>query len=207
VPAVAGTAYVQDTMYLASSDKMQIKGLNNSMDEKQLVSDFQKNKNADAYEQIYDAYVDSIFSRCLYILGDKDIAEEATQDTMVKVYYALGRFEGRSSLKTWMYRIATNHCFGVLKKRRELSYEELSEEGAQFENDENIYETLADQSQVTDVLSLLSKDIRAILLLKYVDGYSYQEVAVISQLSPSAVKMRIHRAKQEITALKNQGRI
>lgn len=177
------------------------------MEENRIILQFQHTRDRDAYEHIYDTYVDMVFSRCLFILDDKDLAEDATQETMIKVYFALEKFEGRSSLKTWIYRIASNHCFGVLKKRRESSYEALLEDGVQFEDTEDIYQTLTDQSQVTDALSLLSKDIRAILLLKYIDGYSYEEISEIAQVSPSAVKMRIHRAKQELAALKDQGRI
>ena len=121
------------------------------MDETTAVVQFRKTQDSSAYEHIYDAYVDIVFSRCLYILVDKDVSEEATQDVMVKVYFALEKFEGRSSLKTWMYRIATNHCFRVLKKRKELSYEELIEDGVQF-GDDNMSDDILeeDTSSTTD---------------------------------------------------------
>ena len=177
------------------------------MDERTLVAMFQEGQSTEAYEHIYDTYVDMVFSRCLYILVDTDMATDATQDSMVKIYFALSKFEGRSSLKTWIYRIATNHCFGVLKKRREVSLEELEDSGVEFKDDADLYTTLENASQVTNVLAQLPKDMRAVILLKYADGHSYEEVAAICQMSPSAVKMRIHRAKQELLALREQGRI
>jgi RNA polymerase sigma-70 factor (ECF subfamily) len=177
------------------------------MDEQSMIRKFQVHNSAEAFEAIYDTYIDMVFSRCLYILGEQSLAEEAAQDTMVKVYFGLTKFEGRSSLKTWIYRIATNHCFGILKKRKELSYEELKEEGVQFSDDNDLYKTLEDRSQVTDLLSQLPKDMRGLLVLKYADGYSYEEISHISGLSESAVKMRIHRAKLELKALHDIGRV
>tara|TARA_B100001939_G_scaffold296798_1_gene270947 strand:+ start:286 stop:1059 length:774 start_codon:yes stop_codon:yes gene_type:complete len=190
-----------------ASDKCHLPILNIGMDEQSMIKKFQSTQNPEAFEAIYDTYIDMVFSRCLYILSERSLAEEAAQDTMVKVYFGLAKFEGRSSLKTWMYRIATNHCFGVLKKRKELSYEELKEEGVQFSDDGDVYKTLEDKSQVTNLLSRLPKDMRGLLVLKYADGYSYEEIAVISGLSQSAVKMRIHRAKLELRALHNTGRV
>lgn len=170
------------------------------MDEQALIAKFQENKDQQSYEQIYDVYIDMVFSRCLFILGDHDLASEAAQDTMVKVYFALEKFEGRSSLKTWIYRIASNHCFGVLKKRKEVSYEEMKESGMQFSDDSDLYETLATRSQVTNLLAELPQDMRALLILKYNDGYSYDEIAEQTGLSVSAIKMRIHRAKEQLQA-------
>lgn len=172
------------------------------MDEKILIAEFKKTNDSQLFEQIYDQFVDVVYSRCLYILKDFDDASEATQDTMVKVYYALAKFEGRSSLKTWIYRIATNHCFGLLKKRRELSYEELEVDGIQFANDEDELEKIMGEDEVKTLLGQLPKDSRGLLILKYIDGYSYDEIADITQLSPSAVKMRIHRAKETLVHLR-----
>jgi len=159
------------------------------------------------FEQIYDQYINLVFSRCLYLLQNQTLAEEATQDTMVKVYFALPKFEGRSSLKTWIYRITSNHCFGILKKRKEVSYDALLETGIQFEDGDNFYITIENQSQVTNILRTLPKDIRALLMLKYVDEYSYEEIANITGLSESAIKMRIHRAKETIKALKESNNV
>jgi RNA polymerase sigma-70 factor (ECF subfamily) len=172
------------------------------MDEKTLIAEFKNNKDPLIYEQIYDQFVDGVFSRCFYILKDADLAAEATQDTMVKVYYALEKFESRSSLKTWIYRIASNHCFGLLRKKREVSYEELKEDGVQFRSSEDMLDTIMKADDMSSLLAELPKDVRGILMLKYMDGYSYDEIAQISGLSPSAIKMRIHRAKESLTNLK-----
>lgn len=177
------------------------------MEEETLIQRFKNGRNPQAFEQLYDTHIDGVFSRCLYILQNSDLAEEASQDIMVKVYFGLSRFEGRSSLKTWIYRIASNHCFGVLKKRKELSYEELGEEGIQFTDDVDLYTIIENESQVTNLLSQLPKDVRGLLLLKYMDGYSYEEVSNITGLSSSAIKMRIHRAKETLLALKEEGRV
>jgi RNA polymerase sigma-70 factor (ECF subfamily) len=172
------------------------------MDEKALIAEFKKSRDPQVYELIYDQFVDGVFSRCFYILKENDLAAEATQDTMVKVYFALDKFEGRSSLKTWIYRIASNHCFNLLKKRHELSYEEMKEDGVQFSNNEDILETIMNEDEVLSFLSELPTDSRALLILKYADGYSYDEIAEITELSPSAVKMRIHRAKEALVLIK-----
>ena len=171
------------------------------MDEKALIAEFKKTNDPQLYEQIYDQYVDVVYSRCLYILKDENQATDATQDTMVKVYYALPKFESRSSLKTWIYRIATNHCFGLLKKQRAVSYEELADEGLQFESDENVLQQIMVQDEVSTLLAELPRDQRAVLVLKYADGYTYDEIADITQLSPSAIKMKIHRAKETLKHL------
>ena len=70
-----------------------------------------------AYEELVRRHEGTLYAVCLRLVGNRQDAEDVSQDVMLKVYAKIGRFEGRSSFKTWLLRIATNACTDRLKKR------------------------------------------------------------------------------------------
>jgi RNA polymerase sigma factor (sigma-70 family) len=165
-----------------------------------LVQKFKKTGDRECFEQLYNKYTDIVFRKCLSYLKSKEEAEDAAQEIWVKVFFALPKFEQKSSFSTWLYRITVNQCINTLKKRRVfVSLDQLSEEGFDVKDEqEDISSIISDKHQVTKALSLLSKDMKALLLMKYVDEYIYEEIAEVTGLGESAIKMRVTRAKKQL---------
>ncbi|MFH0972934.1 MAG: RNA polymerase sigma factor [Patescibacteria group bacterium] len=161
---------------------------------------FQTNQEKESFEKLYDKYIDIVYRKCLSYLENYEDAQDAAQEVWIKVYFALSSFERRSVFSTWLYRITVNYCITALKKRKYFfSLNELEEAGFEIEDlYPNIEILISNREDVTKVLSVLSKDMEVLLLMKYAEGYTYDEIAQITGLGVSAVKMRIARAKKQL---------
>ena len=157
------------------------------------------------YALIVRKYQSRIFSLCVSMLSDASLAEDAAQEIFVKAYRSLSRFQGHSSFYTWLYRIASNHCLDLLRKKsrnKTQSWEALVEEKG-----EQIHELLtasgkeeasAESSELIQrVLSCLSPEYRLILVMREIEGLSYQEIAASLHCSLDAVKARLRRARED----------
>ena len=134
------------------------------------------------------------------------LAEDAAQEIFFKAYQALKSFRGQSAFSTWLYRIASNHCLDLLRKRqreRTESWEALIEEsGEQFHElltaSPDPKTTLANTELVQRALAQLSPDYQLILTLRETEGLSYEELAEALHCSLDAIKARLRRARQEL---------
>jgi RNA polymerase sigma-70 factor (ECF subfamily) len=164
--------------------------LQNPPDE-ELIRSFVQTRSKQAFESIYDRHASFVYRKCLFLTENEQDAQDLAQDIWIKVYFALDGFRFESSFLTWLRRITINRCFNYLKtKGRFISSEDVEEAGIQ--------PTINNHLDVTKLLSQLSKETRVLLTLKYVEGYSYEEIAEIATMGVSAVKMRLNRAKEEL---------
>jgi RNA polymerase sigma-70 factor (ECF subfamily) len=171
-------------------------------DEKQLVLAF-KNGDSGAYDAIHARYGSRIESVCRRMLGNQDDAKEATQETFLRVYQALPRFNGRYQLGAWVARIATNVCLDQLrsKSRRPGDNAPLelidAETSAVSDLDpELISIRRAESRRVRKVLASLPPMHRAAIVLRDFEGFTYEEVATSLGITDVQVKALIHRARQ-----------
>lgn len=159
------------------------------------------------YANFVRRYQERVLRLCLSMLGGVSESEDAAQEVFIKAYKSLSGFQGDSSFATWLYRIASNHCLDLLRKKSRHkidSWETLLETQG-----ESIYKLLASPSAlpvsledaeiVQQVLSRLDPDYRAVLALREIDGLSYQEIAEVTNSSLDSVKARLRRARQELT--------
>lgn len=158
----------------------------------------------DAYEVLVRRYEAKVRRLCVSMLSDPAEADDAAQEIFLKAYRSLDRFRGASSFSTWLYRIAANHCRDCLRSRsREASesWEALLEE--QGDRIERLLSTppAADTSGEADlvrrVLAQLSPDHRLILVLREVEGLSYEELADTLHCTLDAVRGRLSRARED----------
>ncbi len=151
-----------------------------------------------AYEALMRKYERLLFSVCYRMLNNRADAEDACQDVMLKVYATLSRFEGRSSFKTWMMRVATNTCLTAIdkKKRRRDGRtrwsDETSGDHVTFINTANF--------DVATLLDTVRPEDREVLTLRYIADLSLQEIADATELTLSAAKMRLYRATEQLQA-------
>lgn len=161
------------------------------------------------FEEIYRIHQHAVFNLCLHYLQNQQEAEEATQDVFVKIYFNIGNFEGKSSLKTWLYRIVINHCLDLLRNRKRRNRLAVITHMFPGKSDTPIEVPHFDHPGVLledkESLELLFKQInqlpdnqRTAIILKYIDDLSQQEIASIMALSEKAVESLLQRGKQKI---------
>ncbi len=152
-----------------------------------------------AYEALMRKYDGLLFSVCLRMLNNRADAEDACQDVMFKVFGTLPKFEGRSSFKTWMMRVATNTCLTLIdkNKRRREGRNRWTEETA----DEHVTYMSTAKYDVTTLLDSVKAEYREVLTLRFVADLSLQEIADTCEISLSAAKMRLYRATEFMQSL------
>jgi RNA polymerase sigma-70 factor (ECF subfamily) len=148
-----------------------------------------------ALERFFHAYQAQVYTLCLRMLGRAEEAEDATQATFVQAFRALARFQGRSSVRTWLYRIAMNEALMLLRRRRHAP---LALDADFMIADDTLH--VAERVAIQTALAQLTADHRAILVLRYWEQLDYEEIAAVLNLSLSAVKMRLSRARDAFRA-------
>jgi len=162
------------------------------------------------FARLVDAYSDNIYRVALKILNDPQDAEDVLQETFIKALRALPAFEGRSSLSTWLYRIAVNESLMLVRKRQPnvFSIEAEKEEGeGQVEPIEIVDWCCLPESEFLNAearqflnaaIEHLSLALRAVFVLRDLEGLSVKETAEALSLSESAVKTRLLRARLKL---------
>jgi len=151
---------------------------------------------------LYQKYKGPIFSYIYYLSPNHAEAEEICQDVFLKVYLNIDKFEGRSSFKTWIYRIAKNTFleFKRKNKREVLSYEVSLLEKANT-NDKSIPEShllnMESNRLIQKTLNNMNEKYRSFIVLRDIQNLSYQEISEITDTKLNTVKVSIYRARKE----------
>ena len=162
-----------------------------------------------AFREIVERYQSKVFSIIHGIVRQRNDVEDIAQQVFAKVYLSLKSFDFRSSLITWIYKIAVNECFDYLRKRkvRKLVYEsDLSEdEVRRVENTEPHIDrqapadtALAQRDYVIKLLTRVSEEERMLLMMKEVEGYSVEELAERTGMNENTIKVKLFRARQKL---------
>jgi RNA polymerase sigma-70 factor (ECF subfamily) len=168
-----------------------------------------KKQDREAFAQLVDLTSAPIYRLALRMLNDEQDAEDVLQETFIKAYQALPGFEGRSSLKTWLFRIATNEALMLLRKRKpQQAVMEIDREDEEVEEPKEIVDwccipepelmTLETRKKLEEAASHLSEGLRAVFLLRDVEGLSGEETAAILNVSVDVVKTRLLRARLKL---------
>lgn len=157
-----------------------------------------------AFEQLVLRYQDKIYNLCRYMLHDADEARDAAQDAFVKVHSSLKSFSPDASFYTWLYRIAVNTCLDYGRKSRPELFEEdsaVDDLPSGQPSPERLYESKETGQLVQAALRRLPEKLRAAIVLKEVEGLSYEEIGDALGTSLGTVKSRISRARDELRKL------
>jgi len=169
------------------------------IDDEHLIRRF-RSGDVSAFEELVRAYQDRIYNLCRYMLRSPLDAQDAAQDVFLKAYKGLEDFKPNSSLYTWIYRIAVNTCLDYKRKsRREaLKHKSLAETSPAAEPiSTQIHNSKEASEAIQQALAELRENSRAVLVLREIEGLSYEEIAEVLSASVSAVKSRLSRARQE----------
>jgi RNA polymerase sigma-70 factor (ECF subfamily) len=157
-----------------------------------------------AFEKLVLRHQRRVVANCRYITRDANNAEDLAQEVLVKAFFGLRGFEGRSTFGSWLKRIKINHCLNYLKKQAGRSYVGVEERDVEEFDQLKVHATaeqqagaISDRQLISQVLDSMSNTLRIPLLLCDMDEFSYEEVAESLRISLSAAKMRIKRAREE----------
>ena len=151
----------------------------------------------DAFEELVRRHRLPVYRVALRMLGDEGDAEDATQDAFVQAWRRLAGFRADAAFSTWMYRIVTNRCLNLLRARRRT--EPLPEtQEAPTSRPDRITEARWQVEDLKRAIARLTPEQRGPLVLRELEGCSYEEIAQALELSIPAVKSRLHRARLEL---------
>lgn len=163
-----------------------------------------KQGNQDAFAELVYNYQDAVYNLTYRMLGERAEAEDAAQETFLRAYLHLYRYDAERSFKTWLLSIASNHCIDRLRKRRIrwLSLDDPlpSESALALSSPEPTPEEWSLSKErgqnIQRLLDELAPEYRAAVVLRYWYDYSYIEIAQTLETTESAIKSRLFRARQ-----------
>src|SRR5205085_1413099 len=151
-----------------------------------------------SFDQIYDEYKTPIYNYVYHLVGDREQADDLTQDTFLKAFRALPKMDANLKLSAWLYRIATNTAYDALRRRKLIAWlpwQDLDHEPADVESADP-QEMYGTTELVRAALRRMPQQYRAALLLYTQEGFSYSEIAQALNIAESGVKMYLSRARQ-----------
>jgi RNA polymerase sigma-70 factor (ECF subfamily) len=169
-----------------------------------------RRREAAAFQQLVETYSPRIYNLALKMLGNPDLAEDILQETFINAYKAIDRFEGRAHVSTWLYRIAHNAVLMRLRKEKrapdiqslddELDLDTLTiTDGRQDAPERRLLQAELIQ-KMDQALAELSETLRVVFILRDIEGLSTVQTAEALDLSETAVKSRLHRARLALRA-------
>jgi RNA polymerase sigma-70 factor (ECF subfamily) len=160
----------------------------------------------DGFSELYQAHSREIYYLTLRLLGDDAKAEDATHDVFLKAFKKWDDFRGDASARTWLYRIAINHCSNLRQSWHSRNLVTNAADAiwenaaAQYDSPLRVLETKELGERIQRTLDNLPEEYRLLLLLVANEELSYDEIANLTGQSPDAVRGKLHRARKAFAA-------
>jgi len=163
----------------------------------------------EAFGEIVELFKDKVFQLCYRMLGNRHEAEDIAQEAFVRAYVNIHSFNQSRKFSTWLYRIATNLCIDRIRKKKpdyfldaELAgtegltmYSQIASEGKSPDSE---VETMELQEIVQREILRLPDKYRVVIVLRYIDDLSLNEISEVLEMPLGTVKTRIHRAREAL---------
>jgi len=178
-------------------------------DEQTWVAQAQQGSN-EAFTRMVETYQTPVYNLCYRMLGEAESAEDAAQETFLRVFQHLNRYDPKRPFATWLLSIAAHYCIDRLRRRKLaiFSMDEADESEAGFElpdpaspNPEVESVKKEERDHMQGLLHHLDATDRAAIVMRYWSDFSEAEIADALHLTVSAVKSRLHRARRELAGL------
>ncbi len=155
-----------------------------------------------AFQLLFETYKDKVFSIAVYSSGgDRALAEDVTQQIFLKLFTAIRQFRGDSEFTTWLYRLVVNACTDEARRRRRfLPWGEtvVVSKSSEKKPQEKQYARTEIAEAVQAAIAELKPKFRLPILLKYVEGLSYEEIASVMGCSKGTVASRLNRGHSQL---------
>ena len=166
----------------------------------------------EAFDEVYGRFGGMVYNLALRLAGNREEAADLTQEIFLRVFRHLGSFGGRSTLKTWVFRIAVNHCRDRLSRHYPAmqSIDAEPEEGGVSLADpargpEDLAVAADEGRRVMAGLSRIAPVFREAVVLRDLEGLSYEEIAEVLGVRVGTVRSRIARGREQLRTLLEEG--
>ncbi len=165
----------------------------------------------DAFKDLVEKYQRKVYSICYGMLKDSESSMDVSQEVFIKVYRYIGKFNRDSSFYTWLYRITVNMCIDHIRKNsrvKQVEYDDALSHDGEVDGEEHIlpstlglhpdkvYGRKELRQKMLEALETLSEKHRTILILREVEGLSYEEMADVLNISKGTVMSRLYHARR-----------
>lgn len=173
-----------------------------NLSDQEVVERFMDTQKPRYFDALYDRYSSKVFSKCLAILRDRGMAEDATQDIFTRIFTKLSTFNVEAKFSTWIYAITYNYCIDLVRKQKRLPVDSNDEMGnlnipTEDSNADKFF-LEAEFARIKVAMDKLPVDDREVLMMKYKEDMSIKDICEVLDKSESAIKMKILRAKQKV---------
>ncbi|GAB6475755.1 MULTISPECIES: sigma-70 family RNA polymerase sigma factor [Bacillus] len=165
-----------------------------------MIEAFEIEDKEDLIDEIMNKYGQEVLQLVYSYVNNKEVAEDVTQDIFVKCYKSLHTYKGNSNLKTWLWRIAINHCKDYLKswynKKVIVTEDDFTYMESQKESVEQIVIQNAEDSRLASAVMSLPIKYREVIYLFYYEELSIKEIATVIEVKGNTIKTRLKKAKE-----------
>lgn len=174
--------------------------------DEEIVRKIRTGKEIELYSIIYKRYSPKVLDKCYSLTHSRELAEELTGDILSKAYEKLDSYKGNSSFSSWLYSVTYNHCIDWLREKKKLHYPEWNSSNELPEIIDETYDQDKDISyeRLMSLLDQLHTEEKALIMMRYFDEMSLQQIAEALRVTESAAKMRLKRAKARLLFLYNK---
>lgn len=173
--------------------------------DEQLVAHFIETQKNLYFEQLYDRYSDKVYRKCLSFVKDDAKAEDFTHDIFLKLVLNLGSYKETAKFSTWLYSITYNYCIDQTRVSKKYSEVGLDENFDLPDDDDDAEMAELEAQQLNKAMKQILPEEKSILMMKYQDDLSIKEISDSLEISESAVKMRLLRAKEKLRKVYLEG--
>jgi RNA polymerase sigma factor (sigma-70 family) len=173
--------------------------------DEQLVAHFIETQKNLYFEQLYDRYSDKVFRKCLSFVKDDAKAEDFTHDIFMKLVLNLASYKETAKFSTWLYSITYNYCIDQTRVSKKYSEVGLDENFDVPDDDDDAEIAELEAQQLNKAMQQILPEEKSILMMKYQDDLSIKEISDTLDISESAVKMRLLRAKEKLRKVYLEG--
>ena len=155
----------------------------------------------DAFRVLFESHKDRVYSLCLRYSGNPATALDLAQDVFLKLWSKMGEFRGESSFETWLYRLVVNTCVDSRRRGwRLIPFADTAFEAIRATGESALSQVLRDEREqsLQDVVAKLPPDQRLVVVLRYTEGLSYEEIADVLGCSRGTVASRLNRAHKTL---------
>ncbi|HDR7287272.1 sigma-70 family RNA polymerase sigma factor [Bacillus cereus group sp. BfR-BA-00331] len=165
-----------------------------------MIEAFEIEDKEDLIDEIMNKYGQEVLQLVYSYVNNKEVAEDLTQDIFVKCYKSLHTYKGNSNLKTWLWRIAINHCKDYLKswynKKVIVTEDDFTYMESQKESVEQIVIQSAEDSRLASAVMNLPIKYREVIYLFYYEELSIKEIVIVIDVKENTIKTRLKKAKE-----------